>query len=99
MDTVVRIVCIGLLLIGASILFDGVKLLIESNGGKKPGNAFNILLNKPMVSVINLVKNPSFFFMFNHGPDLCAMEEKIVNIPYYKNKSCLLILGADHDKN
>ncbi|MCM1254461.1 MAG: hypothetical protein NC321_16720 [Clostridium sp.] len=98
MDTVVRVACIGFLLIDVFVLFDGVKLIIESNGKKAPRSAYKVIIKKPVVTAA-LVKGPAFFFMLNHGPDLCTIEEEIQNIPYYKNRSCLTVLGADNDEN
>ena len=99
MDTIVRVACIGFLLIDVFVLLDGVKLIIESNGKKASRSTYKVIIKKPVIVAKSLVKSPAFFFMLNHGPNLCTIEEEIQNIPYYKNKSCLTVLGADNDKN
>lgn len=97
MDTIVRVVCIGFIFVIAVVCFDNVKLLIESNEGKR--YIKSLKMRKPKMAAKDLVKMPSFFVMVNHGPDLCNMEEPIMNIPYYKGKSYLLGLGDSNDKN
>lgn len=99
MDIIVRIVCVGLILILGFVLFGNVKLLIESNEGKKFVKAPRIQMKKPKIVINSLMKATSFFLMINHGPDLCKIDEEIVNIPYYKGKSYLLTLGDNDEKN
>lgn len=99
MDMMVRIVCVILILVIGIILFDNFKLLIESNEGKKFTKAPKIQMQKPKIEVKSLVGVAEFFFMINHGPDLCKIEEEIANRPYYKGKNYLSILGDTNDKN
>lgn len=91
MDNIVRIVCMVLLLIIAYIIADNVKLLLESNQGKKISHKTQIKMNKPDISVDSLVKLSSFLVMINHGTDLCKIETEIENIPYYKGKNYFLV--------
>lgn len=97
MDVIVRGFCVILILIIGIIIIDNFKLLIESNAGKKFTKGLKI--SKPVIEVQSLVKAAAFFLMINHGPDLCKTEENICNVPYYKGKKYLLILGDKNDKN
>lgn len=99
MDRSVRIICIGILLIIIYIIMDNIKLMLESNGGKKFFKSPKINIKKPKISVKNLVRLSSFLVMINHGPDLCKIETKIENIPYYEGKNYFLVLGEKNEKN
>lgn len=99
MDTMVRFVCAVLILVIGVVLYDSVKLLIESNQGKKNTKPPKKRVMMPRINIGRLVKEEDFFAMTNHGPDLCELEEHIVNIPYYKDRDYLLVSGECDDKN
>lgn len=99
MDMKVRIICIILLFVVGEVIFDNLKLLIETNRESKFTESRGINLKKPKVDVKSLLKVSSFFLMINHGPDLCKMNEKIKNIPYYRDRCYLSDIGEHNDKN
>lgn len=95
MDMTVRVVCVILMLVTAIVLFDSVKVLIESNKGKKYNKMSKTPMQKPNIKIKSLLKASSFLVMVNHGPNLSEMEKEIPIIPYYKGKSCLLALDEE----
>ncbi len=99
MDTMVRLICAVLILVIGFVLCDSFKLLIESNQGKKNVKPPKKRIVTPGINIGRLVKEQDFFTMTNHGPDLCELEENIVNIPYYKGRDYLLVLGERDDEN
>lgn len=99
LDTIVRVVGAVLILVIVVVSIDNVRLLIESNEGKKYTKARMIRMPKPKIAAENLLREPPFFLMINHGPDLCKIEADIKNVPYYKGKSCLSVLGEHNDKD
>lgn len=99
MDKSVRIICVGLFLIIIYIILDNIKLMLESNGGKKFFKSPRIDIKMPKITAKSLVKLSAFFVMINHGPDLCKIETKIENIPYYEGKDYFLILGEKNEKD
>lgn len=99
MDIIVRIFCGVLLVILAICAVGNVRILLESNKGKKFSRKKQFSILKPELSAGSLIKLNAFFLMINHGPDLCKIEMDIENIPYYKSSNCLLMAGEGYDEN
>lgn len=97
MDKIVRIIGVIILVLLIFIIIGNAKLLMESFAGKR-GSLNKLVIFSPRLDFKSLVKPFAFLLMVNHGPDLCVIDIRIENIPYYAKRMYIMTLGDDDDQ-